>query len=265
MRLSPASGEPGPTERCSAAGQWAGTMSVIALTVGLMVLGHALYTKDFDFAYVAQYSSRLLPWHYSLSALWVGQAGSLLLWAWMLGLLALLFRRRAIRGSLKAEAGEDGLNCEGERLSEVTFGLLMAYLCFLTGTMVFAADPMEPSVTHSSEGHGLSPLLQHPAMLVHPPVVFLGYAGWAIPCGLTIAALACGGLDRNWLQQVRPWASFAWAVLGIGILLGAYWSYQELGWGGYWAWDPVENASLIPWLTGTAFLHTLMAWRFRGV
>ena len=131
--------------------------------------------------------------------------------------------------------------------------------------MVFAADPMEPSLAPSSDGLGLSPLLQHPAMLVHPPVVFLGYAGWAVPCALTIASLAGGGNDRRWLQQVRPWALFAWAVLGSGILLGAQWSYEELGWGGYWAWDPVENASLIPWLTGTAFLHTLMAWRFRGV
>ena len=247
------------------AGQWAGMTSVLALTIGLMVLGHALYVKDFGFAYVAQYSSRLLPWHYSLSALWVGQAGSLLLWAWMLGVLSLVFQRRAVWPTVRTDGVEDGSSSGGDRLPEYAFGLLMAYLCFLTATMVFAADPMEPNVAQSSDGSGLSPLLQHPAMLVHPPVVFLGYAGWAIPCALTIAALAGGGLDRRWLEQVRPWALFAWAVLGIGILLGAQWSYEELGWGGYWAWDPVENASLIPWLTGTAFLHTLMAWRFRGV
>jgi len=246
-------------------GQLAGLASVLALTVGLVVLGQALYVKDFGFAYVAQYSSRLLPWHYSLSALWVGQAGSLLLWAWMLGVLSLVFQRQVVLQTGRADGVENGPSCGSDHLSEYAFGLLMAYLCFLTATMVFAADPMEPNIAQSGDGLGLSPLLQHPAMLVHPPVVFLGYAGWAIPCALTIAALAGGGLDRRWLQEVRPWALFAWAVLGIGILLGAQWSYEELGWGGYWAWDPVENASLVPWLTGTAFLHTLMAWRFRGV
>ena len=246
-------------------GRWAGLTSVLALTVAMIVLGHALYVKDFGFAYVAHYSSQGLPWHYSLSALWVGQAGSLLLWAWMLGVLSLVFLRQANLCTLRTEDGEDVPSSGGARLRDYTFGLLMAYLCFLTATLVFAADPMEPNLAGSSDGLGLSPLLQHPAMLVHPPIVFLGYAGWAVPCALTIASLAGGGLERRWLQQVRPWALFAWAVLGIGILLGAQWSYEELGWGGYWAWDPVENASLIPWLTGTAFLHTLMAWRFRGV
>lgn len=246
-------------------GKWAGLTSVLALTVGLIVLGQALYVKDFAFTYVAQYSSRLLPWHYSLSALWVGQAGSLLLWAWMLGVLSLVFRRQAVLRNRRADSAEGGPTSTDDHLADYGFGLLMAYLCFLTATMVFAADPMEPNVAQSGDGLGLSPLLQHPAMLIHPPVVFLGYAGWAVPCALTIAALAHGGLDRRWLEQVRPWALFAWAVLGIGILLGAQWSYEELGWGGYWAWDPVENASLVPWVTGTAFLHTMMAWRFRGV
>ena len=249
--------------RC--AGQWAGVVSVLALTVGLIVLGHALYVKDFGFSYVVHYSSRTLPWHYSLSSLWVGQAGSLLLWAWMLGVLALLFQCRAAWPTRTAESlGFDPSSGRDHR-ADYAFGLLMAYLCFLAATMVFAADPMEPSITRASDGQGLSPLLQHPAMLIHPPVVFLGYAGWAVPCALTIAALACGRLDQGWLQQVRPWAMFAWVVLGTGILLGAQWSYEELGWGGYWAWDPVENASLVPWLTGTAFLHTLVAWRRRGV
>jgi cytochrome c-type biogenesis protein CcmF len=247
-------------------GIWAGLTSVLALTMGMLVLGWALCVKDFDFSYVAQYSSRLLPWYFSLSALWVGQAGSLLLWAWMLGVLSLVFLLRSAR---QTGRGSDRATDVTERLPISAFGLLMGYLCFLVATMVFAADPMQPSVSRASDGSGLSPLLQHPAMLIHPPVVFLGYAAWAIPCALTLAALAEGrgprGLDHGWLQQVRPWALFAWAVLGSGILLGAQWSYEELGWGGYWAWDPVENASLIPWLTGTAFLHTLMAWRRRGI
>jgi cytochrome c-type biogenesis protein CcmF len=246
-------------------GQWAGHSSVLALTVALLVLGRALYAKDFDFAYVAQYSSRLLPWYYSLSALWVGQAGSLLLWAWMLGVVSVVYHLQAVRKTQRADRGELQAPSGSDPLPVTTFGLLMGYVCFLTATMVFAADPMEPSVARSADGSGLSPLLQHPAMLIHPPIVFLGYAAWAVPCALTLAALAGGGLDHRWLEPVRSWALFAWAVLGSGILLGAQWSYEELGWGGYWAWDPVENASLIPWLTGTAFLHTLMAWRARGV
>ncbi len=159
----------------------------------------------------------------------------------------------------------------------------MAYCGFLTATMVFAADPMEANIAPGEEGAGLSPLLQHPAMLIHPPIVFLGYAAWAVPCALAIAALLfrrlrvddqahsralirCFGLqtplDSTWVRIARPWALVAWTVLGGGILLGAYWSYEELGWGGYWAWDPVENGSLIPWLIGTAFIHTLMAWQY---
>ncbi len=246
---------------------------MFALTVVLTVLAWALLVRDFSFQYVSQYSSRLLPWHYCLSALWVGQAGSLLLWAWMLGLLALVFRFWPWKKS--------------SELRDPAFGILMAYCCFLTATMVFAADPMEVNIAPGQDGAGLSPLLQHPAMLIHPPIVFLGYAAWAVPCALAIAAMAarrrhddeCGPLradqkilpsqrapiDATWVRIARPWALVAWTILGSGILLGAYWSYEELGWGGYWAWDPVENGSLIPWLIGSALIHTLMTWQFRGM
>ena len=256
---------------------WTGLASavsgVVALTVVMGVLAWALLVKNFDLNYVAQYSSQLLPWHYSLSALWVGQAGSLLLWTWMLGVLALAFRFWPRK--------------QQTALRDPAFGFLMAYCGFLTATMVFAADPMEVNIAPGEEGVGLSPLLQHPAMLIHPPIVFLGYASWAIPCALAIAALvtrrpcvdpcreqswkssglssAQSPLDSTWVRIARPWTLFAWTVLGIGILMGAYWSYEELGWGGYWAWDPVENGSLIPWLIGTAFLHTLMAWHYCGM
>ncbi len=236
-------------------------VGVVALTIVMAVLAWALLVKDFDFHYVAQYSSRLLPWHYSLSALWVGQAGSLLLWTWMLGVLSLSFRF----WPWKQPTG----------LRDPAFGILMAYCGFLTATMVFAADPMEANIAPAEEGAGLSPLLQHPAMLIHPPIVFLGYATWAIPCALAIAALLTPRsralstqqtpLNSSWVRIARPWTLLAWTVLGIGILLGAYWSYEELGWGGYWAWDPVENGSLIPWLIGTAFIHGLMAWQYCGM
>lgn len=108
-----------------------------------------------------------------------------------------------------------------------------------------------------------SALLQHPNMLIHPPIVFLSYALWSVPCALALAALGHGRLDATWTQMARPWTISAWILLGVGLLLGAHWAYQELGWGGYWGWDPVENGSLLPWLTGTAFIHSMLAWRHR--
>ncbi len=221
--------------------------AVAALTVVVLVLARALVTKDFRFQYVAEYSDPLLPWHYSLSALWVGQAGSLLVWGWFVAVLAVIFRFTSRRGP--------------RELGELAFGTQMTYLAFLLAIMVFAADPMAPSLVPGAKGEGLSPLLQHPAMLIHPPIVFLGYAAWGIPFALAAAALLSGRLDNAWLQQARPWSLFAWATLGGGILWGAEWAYEQLGWGGYWAWDPVENGSLMPWLTGTALIHGLMTWR----
>ncbi len=221
--------------------------AVAALSVVVVVLGHALVTKDFRFEYVTEYSDPLLPWHYSLSALWVGQAGSLLVWGWFVAVLAMVFRFTSRRGP--------------RDLRELAFGTQMIYLTFLLAIMIFAADPMAPSLVPGAKGEGLSPLLQHPAMLIHPPIVFLGYAAWGVPFALAAAALISGRLNRGWLEQARPWSLFAWATLGGGILLGAEWAYEQLGWGGYWAWDPVENGSLMPWLTGTALIHGLMTWR----
>jgi cytochrome c-type biogenesis protein CcmF len=219
-----------------------------ALTGVVVVLVGALLARDFEFDYVARYSSRLLSWQYSVSALWVGQAGSLLLWAWILATIAIVFRFvPAADTVLRDSAG----------------GVVMAYLCFLIGLMVFAADPCQANLVVRQEGLGLSPILQHPSMLIHPPVIFLAYAVWTVPFALATAALLHNRLDAAWTQMARPWALFAWAVLGIGLLLGAHWAYQELGWGGYWGWDPVENGSLLPWLTGAAFIHCLMAWRYR--
>ena len=235
--------------------------SVGLLSVVVGVLARALLVKDFHFAYVAAYSSRLLPWHYSLSALWVGQAGSLLLWAWFTLLLAVVFRYRPLRGVF----GEPGTVTAGRQspLREPAFGILMAFGCFLLGAMTFAADPMAASLAAPADGSGLNPLLQHPAMLIHPPIVFLGYAAWGIPFALAVSALVTGQFDGRWAREARPWALFGWTVLGGGILVGAWWAYEELGWGGYWGWDPVENGSLIPWLTGTALIHALMVWQYR--
>jgi cytochrome c-type biogenesis protein CcmF len=231
------------------AGFAAALAGLVTLSGCVTVLVAALVAKDFSFDYVAKYSSQLLPWHYSLSALWVGQAGSLLLWAWLTLAFALAFRV--------------GWQRTSPPLRDFAFGLAMGYVCFLAAIMVFAADPMKASVVATEEGAGLNPLLQHPAMMIHPPIVFAGYAAWTLPCALALAALVTGQLDERWVAAARPWAVAAWAILGGGILLGANWAYEELGWGGYWGWDPVENGSLIPWLTGTVLVHSLMVWRIR--
>ncbi len=241
--------------RKSSALRRSGSIAAVAGTCCLTgivgILAYALVVKDFRFAYVADYSSHLLSWQYSLSALWVGQAGSLLLWAWMSAVAAMLFRWTS--------------RSDSDDLRELAFGLLMGLSCFLVGAMVFAADPMKASLVAVQDGSGLSPILQHPSMLIHPPIVFLGYAVWAIPFALAVAALITGRLDGNWLMLARPWMLIAWLISGCGIFLGAQWAYQELGWGGYWSWDPVENGSLIPWLLGTAAIHATMVWRHRGM
>ncbi len=227
---------------------YAALVGFASLTITLVVLAWALVSRDFRFEYVGQYASRLLPWQYCFSALWVGQAGSLLLWSWMMGILAMVL---GIAPAVDTE------------VRDTAFGLVMGNVCFIVAVMIFAADPMAPSLIVADEGAGLSPLLQHPSMLIHPPIVFLSYAAWSVPCALALAALWHRRIDASWTQMARPWAISAWTILGVGLLLGAHWAYQELGWGGYWGWDPVENGSLLPWLTGTALIHSLMAWRFR--
>ena len=229
----------------------AGIGSLVAISISIAVLSYGLLAKDFRFAYVAQHANRQLPWHYAISSLWVGQAGSLLLWTWLSIAVATAFQFMPRR--------------QRSSLCEPAFGAMMGFCCFLASIMVFAADPLTASLAPPEDGAGLSPILQHPAMLIHPPIVFLGYAIWSVPCALAITAIATGELSVSWVREARSSTLFAWAILGSGILLGAYWAYTELGWGGYWAWDPVENGSLIPWLIGTAALHTHMAWRLRGI
>ncbi len=226
-----------------------GFLALVSTMIAVGILAWALLKRDFSFEYVAHYSSRLLPWRYSLSALWVGQAGSLLLWALFVSGLAGLLRL---------------LPAPDHKLRETAFGVMLANLGFIAAIMVFAADPFKPSLAAPAEGLGLSPLLQHPSMLIHPPVIFAAYAAWTVPFALAMAALMSGKLDVTWAEMARPWALCAWAILLVGLLLGANWAYEELGWGGYWGWDPVENGSLLPWLTGTAFIHGLMSWRTRG-
>jgi cytochrome c-type biogenesis protein CcmF len=240
-------GERAGSAKVSRAGLLAAVLSFVTLSVCMGVLAWSLLAKDFSFDYVANYASRELPAHYSLSALWVGQAGSLLLWAWMTNALVLVFRF-AQRKPSKA-------------LRDVATGLGSGYVSFLVAIMVFAADPMKVNIAATEEGAGLSPLLQHPAMMIHPPIVFAGYAASTLLFALAIAALMIRQLNLEFVNTARPWAIITWALLGCGILLGANWAYEELGWGGYWGWDPVENGSLMPWLTCTVLIHSLMVWR----
>ncbi len=222
----------------------------VLVTVASVTLLYLLVTHDFQVRYVQQYSSTHLPLVYTISAFWAGQEGSLLLWLWFLAILT------AIVTQHRDQAGKIGpYLLTPLALTEAFFALLL-----LTTSNPFEAYPFKPA-----EGIGMLPLLQNPGMVFHPPVLFLGYAGYTVPFAFALAVLISGELDSQWIKAVRRWSLFAWLSLSAGILIGAWWSYVELGWGGYWAWDPVENASLIPWLIGTAFLHSAMMEERRGM
>jgi len=223
------------------------TLSVLALEV-------LLIRSDFSIEYVANYSNRDLPIFYKMAALWGGQRGSLLFWTWILtGFAALVgLRNRHYAG----------------KLVPYTMGILSVTATFFLVMNKFGANPFQQLVIDhgdgvkriftAQDGRGLNPLLQHPAMVIHPPMLYLGYVGFVVPFAFCMAALITRELGAGWIKMARRWTLFAWIFLGTGILLGGRWAYVELGWGGYWAWDPVENASLMPWLTGTAFLHSVI-------
>ncbi len=216
--------------------------AMVAIAVAVMV--HALVTHDFRIEYVASYSSTTLPLRYCVAALWGGMEGSMLFWVFILTTLtsiALFQNRRRNR----------------ELMPFVT-ATCMTVATFFTGMLAFVTRPFELLPFVPAEGTDLNPLLQNYWMSVHPPSLYLGYVGWTIPFGFAIAALVTGRLDDMWIRTSRRWALAAWFFLSLGNLFGARWAYEVLGWGGYWAWDPVENASFMPWLTGTAYLHSVM-------
>ena len=229
-----------------------GILAVAGLvTVSSAILLYLLLALDFRVQYVYEHVSSHLAPVYRLSAFWAGQEGSFLLWLWFLAIIAALVARQW-------KAWDRRLHSHA--LAVLAFTEAFFALVIITVSNPFAALPMKPA-----EGAGLLPLLENPGMIFHPPTLFLGYAGYTVPFAFAVAALLTGQLDDGWLRGIRRWSLFAWLALGIGILLGAWWSYVELGWGGYWAWDPVENASLIPWLVGTAFLHSAMMQERRGM
>ncbi|MCC7408202.1 MAG: heme lyase CcmF/NrfE family subunit [Phycisphaeraceae bacterium] len=231
--------------------RWCIVTIAVALSVSCGALLTALFQNDFSIAYVAEYSERALPLGYKIAALWAGQPGSLLLWAWFVAVMAVIF--------VLVHARRDDLE------TRVALGAVAAFLAFLALLLLY--DDHGPFVTQSPaplDGLGLNPLLQDPAMVAHPPALFLGYAGFTFPFALMLGAMVAGRSDSQWLAALRRWTLASWLFLTIGIILGAQWAYIELGWGGYWAWDPVENASLLPWLTSTALLHSMIAEQQRG-
>jgi cytochrome c-type biogenesis protein CcmF len=221
------------------------------LTMAFAILIAAFLRSDFSVAVVAEHSSTTTPGFYRAAAAWSAQEGSLLLWVWLLSVwssLALF----VMRGRMREVAARAQV-------------VLLVFAGFFTTLLVFLADPFQRLHPAPHEGVGLSPLLRHPSMMFHPPLLYSGYTLFTIPFAFAIGALAARRLDAEWLRHIRSFSLMAWLCLGFGILLGARWSYAELGWGGYWAWDPVENASLMPWLTGTAFLHSIMVQEKRGI
>jgi cytochrome c-type biogenesis protein CcmF len=224
------------------------------LTLAVVIVEAAFLRSDFSFRLVADHSSTTTPTGYKLTAMWSSQGGSLLLWAWVLSLAssAVLFATRGRHREIVPWAT----------------AVMMGVGAFFCGLMLFAgpeADPFARLDPAPAEGAGLMPLLRHPAMAMHPPMLYSGYVFFTIPFAFAIGALITRRLDASWIRSTRRFALIAWTFLTIGIVLGARWSYSELGWGGYWAWDPVENASLMPWLVGTAFLHSIMVQERRGM
>ena len=225
-----------------------------ALSIGLMAfvsvqLFCAFVAYDFSLEYVARYSDRLLPLFYRLTAFWAGQEGSLLFWALSTGIFGLIFLFSRTYADLLPET---------KLWYWLFFMSIQAFFLLLLTNWSNPFIILSPAV---QDGLGLNPLLQHPGMIFHPPLLFLGYAGFTVPACLALAqaqSAQAGGKEAPWFVLARPYTLWSWILLSAGIILGAWWAYEELGWGGYWAWDPVENASLIPWLVATAMLHTLV-------
>ncbi len=222
-----------------------------ALLVAVLSLEIAIFRHDFSLEYVAAYTSRNLPTFYLWSALYAGQKGSLLFWATVLSLFAALAQVLTSRRHRAYLPYVAAITC------------LVA--TFFISVMLFAANPFQRLGFTPMDGHGMNPQLQNPGMVFHPPMLYLGYISITIPFAFAIAALLIKKLDSEWLVAVRKWTLVSWLFLSIGLILGMWWAYVELGWGGYWAWDPVENVALLPWLGMTAFLDVVMIQEKRGM
>jgi cytochrome c-type biogenesis protein CcmF len=229
----------------------AGIASFITMCCAAFALVWAAFTNDYSVAYILHHTNRALPVAYKFSALWSGQEGSLLLWAWLLSGYGFVLRLRH-----KVDV----------RLSAFASTILAGVQVFFLLLLNFAALPftLQPGPL-AQDGFGLNPLLQYPEMVIHPPMLYLGYVGFSVPFAFALGALMMRYPGEKWIHITRRWTMVTWLFLTCGISLGAHWAYAVLGWGGYWGWDPVENASLMPWLTGTAFLHSVMMQEKRGM
>jgi cytochrome c-type biogenesis protein CcmF len=243
------------------AARYSGVVVFTAVSVAVTSVLYLLLTNDFSTAYVAEHSSLGLPIVYKLAALWAGQEGSLLFWTWLLSLFALI---ALIQNGKKYE---ELMAVAGVILAGIELFFLLLNN-FVSGPFRVLGVTTAEGGTHLvrlADGQGLNPLLQYAEMVLHPPLLYMGYTGFAVPFALALAAMFRREPGDAWLHITRRWIVVAWTFLGVGILLGAHWAYAVLGWGGYWAWDPVENASLFPWLTGTALLHSMVAQEHRGI
>src|SRR4030095_13277672 len=224
--------------------------AVMSVASGLIV--YAFVVGDYSIKYVQRYSDSVQPLFYKLTSYWGGLDGSIMFWVFMLSLF-----------------GSVAIYVNRERQRELipyvvaTISVVEMFFLFL---MVIHNNPFETYITENPvDGKGLSPLLQNFYMVIHPPTMYLGFVGWTIPFAFGMAALFTGHLDDSWLRAVRRWTMIAWLFLSLGLCLGMLWAYEELGWGGFWKWDPVENAGLLPWFTATAFLHSAMVQERRGM
>jgi len=222
-----------------------------AVALAAVVLVTATFQNDFSISYILHHSNRDLPIPYKFAVLWSGQEGSLLFWALLLSTYGLVLRLR---------------HKVDRRLVAFASVVISAVQIFFLLLVNFAANPFAMTIGNlPPDGNGLNPLLQYPEMVIHPPMLYLGYVGFTVPFAFALAALIMKYPGEKWIHITRRWTMVTWGFLTVGIFLGAHWAYSVLGWGGYWGWDPVENASLMPWLTGTAFLHSVMMQEKRGM
>ncbi len=248
-------------DKLIASGRNAAVGTFLCITLAIGALGYVFVQSDFSVAYVAEHSNRDLPLYFKIASIWGGQEGSLLFWGWLLTVYSALvvIQNRKRHSSM---------------MPYVT-AVLMTTSLFFTTMHLFTVNPFQlsgvamPDGTQNlftpRDGAGLNPLLQDWLMVIHPPMLYLGFVGFAIPFAFAMAALITKQLGDTWIRTTRRWTMIAWFFLGTGIMLGGNWAYHELGWGGFWAWDPVENASLMPWLIGTAFLHSVMVQEKKGM
>ncbi|MCF0253029.1 MAG: heme lyase CcmF/NrfE family subunit [Duodenibacillus sp.] len=225
-------------------------VNALFLTIAFGSLAWSFYVSDFTLLNVASNSNSLLPWYYKVAAAWGSHEGSILFWAVTLSWWGFFVAATSRR-------------LPDEMVARV-LGIMGLVLAGFVAFMLFTSNPFLRLFPAAPEGSDLNPLLQDPGMVFHPPLLYMGYVGFAVPFAFAIAALIGGKLDVAWARWMRPWTTLAWILLTLGISLGSYWSYYELGWGGWWFWDPVENSSFMPWLTGTALMHSLAVTEKRG-